>query len=81
MNEELEREAFYEWEGQNDISPLEAWLARAARSTAPQAALSEDQREALAYAISTLSQIEGENAISLRRTRALKSILKHRRQP
>ena len=36
MNEDLEREAFYEWEGQNDISPLEAWLARAARAASPQ---------------------------------------------
>jgi len=36
MNEELEREAFYEWEGQNEISPLEAWLERASRATSPQ---------------------------------------------
>jgi len=33
MGENKEREAFFEWEGQNDVTPLQAWLARAALAT------------------------------------------------
>jgi len=31
FNEDKERQAFYEWESQNNPTPLEAWLERASR--------------------------------------------------
>ena len=46
MNEDAEREAFYEWEGQNSPTPLEAWLARALLSAAAQ---SDEQGERKAF--------------------------------
>ena len=33
MDEDQEREDFFNWEGQNDVTPLQAWLARAALAT------------------------------------------------
>jgi len=48
MNEDAEREAFYEWEGQNSPTPLEAWLARALLSASkPAVAQDDDDRELL----------------------------------